>query len=100
MLEWSLEGASVNAKPLSHKTVLITGAARRIGRGLALASAEAGADVIIHYRRSGALAEETRRLVLQRGQQAWTLQADFARAGRGEPTGRRSPGAGASLRHW
>ena len=66
-------------KPLINKTVLITGASRRVGRGLALASAAAGADVIVHYRHSRELAEETRRLVLARGQQAWLLQADLAR---------------------
>jgi pteridine reductase len=71
----------VEQAPLSEKTVFITGASRRIGRALALASAEAGADVIIHYWRAQELAEETRRLVVGRGRRAWTLQADFSRPG-------------------
>jgi NAD(P)-dependent dehydrogenase (short-subunit alcohol dehydrogenase family) len=65
--------------PLGQKTVLITGAARRIGRALALACAEGGADIIIHYWRSRDLAEETQQLVVQRGRRAWILEADFTR---------------------
>lgn len=38
------------AKPMAGRRVLVTGAARRIGRVLALAMAEAGADVAITYR--------------------------------------------------
>lgn len=37
---------------LSGKTILITGAAQRIGRALALAAARAGADIVLHYRGS------------------------------------------------
>ncbi len=65
--------------PLTNKTVLITGASRRIGRGFALACADAGADVVVHYRRSRELADETVRLVVARGRSAWALQADFSR---------------------
>jgi pteridine reductase len=44
---------------LIGKNVLITGAARRIGRRLALAVARAGGNVIIHYGNSRQEAEET-----------------------------------------
>ncbi len=44
---------------LEGKRVLVTGAAKRIGRGLALALARAGADVAITYRGSAAEAEAT-----------------------------------------
>ena len=64
---------------LKGKTVLITGAARRIGRALALASAGAGADVVIHYCQSKAEAEETKRDVEALGNRAWTLQADLSK---------------------
>ena len=46
-------------KPLSGKTVLITGAARRIGRSLALTVAHAGGNVIIHHGHSPRLADQT-----------------------------------------
>ncbi len=46
-------------KPLTGKTVLVTGAAKRIGRSIALALAERGADVAITYLASQAEAEET-----------------------------------------
>ena len=53
---------------------MVTGAARRVGRAISLALAEAGADVAVHYFRSDAdaasLAEEIRtggrRATLQR----------------------------------
>ena len=47
------------ARPLAGKRAFVTGAAKRIGRGLALALAEAGADVAITYRGSAAEAERT-----------------------------------------
>jgi NAD(P)-dependent dehydrogenase (short-subunit alcohol dehydrogenase family) len=52
---------SVNpeAQPLAGKCALVTGGAKRIGRGLALALAEAGATVAITYRGSTFEAEQT-----------------------------------------
>jgi NAD(P)-dependent dehydrogenase (short-subunit alcohol dehydrogenase family) len=44
---------------LQGKTVLVTGAARRIGRGIALRLAREGARVAIHYHRSEAEARRT-----------------------------------------
>lgn len=64
---------------LDGKTVLVTGAARRIGQHLALSLAQAGADVIIHHSGSPAEAEETAAVVRQMGRKAWVLEADFAR---------------------
>ena len=37
---------------LSGKTALVTGASRGIGRATALALAEAGAQVLVHYAKS------------------------------------------------
>ena len=42
---------------LNGKTVLITGGALRIGRSLALAVAQAGADVVLHFGKSHKEAE-------------------------------------------
>jgi pteridine reductase len=47
------------SRPLKGQVALLTGAARRIGRSLALALAEAGASVAITYRDSEAEARQT-----------------------------------------
>lgn len=60
------------------KTILITGAARRIGREIALHAAKQGANVIIHHSQSPDLAEETAELIRQQGVQAWIVQQDFS----------------------
>ena len=44
---------------LSQQVILVTGAAKRIGRGIALRLAEEGARVAIHYHRSEAEARRT-----------------------------------------
>src|SRR4051812_22894445 len=44
---------------LNGKTILVTGAAKRIGRGIALRLAREGARVAIHYNRSEADARRT-----------------------------------------
>ena len=49
----------MSGQPLSGKVALVTGGARRIGRGIALALAGAGADVAITYRDSLDQAEQT-----------------------------------------
>ncbi|PTA67932.1 bifunctional dihydropteridine reductase/dihydrofolate reductase TmpR [Deinococcus arcticus] len=57
-------------------TALVTGAARGIGRALAVALAGEGFDVAVHYHRSAADAQETAALCRARGVQALTLPAD------------------------
>ena len=63
-------------KPLQGKTALVTGAARRIGRVLALSLAEAGASIAITYRESSNEAAHTLRELQQRGVEALAVQAD------------------------
>jgi NAD(P)-dependent dehydrogenase (short-subunit alcohol dehydrogenase family) len=58
---------------------LVTGAARRVGRALALTAAGAGYDVIVHHRASGADAARTADEIRALGRQARVAQADFAR---------------------
>lgn len=60
---------------LDGKRVLITGGSRGLGREMALATAEAGADVILVGRDTGAL-DVTAGDIRQRGRQAFTLAAD------------------------
>jgi len=55
-------GMTSNGRALSGKTMLVTGAAKRLGRAIALAAAENGADVAITYRES---AREARALVAE-----------------------------------
>jgi NAD(P)-dependent dehydrogenase (short-subunit alcohol dehydrogenase family) len=64
-------------QPLHQKTVLITGAARRLGRRFALACAHAGADIVIHHGHSDADAESLRNEITGLGRQAWVFQADL-----------------------
>ena len=64
--------------PLKNKTILITGAARRLGRMFALACAQAGANVVIHHAHSQADAESLRDDIMGFGQRAWIFQADLS----------------------
>lgn len=68
---------SIEGSWLRGKTALITGGARRLGRASALSLAAAGANVIIHYRRSAQQAEETAEQAREQGVRAWTIQADL-----------------------
>ena len=68
--------------PVIHpgaKTALVTGAAKGIGRGIALTLAAAGFDVVITYRGSRQDAAETVRLLEELGGRAAMLQADLSR---------------------
>ena len=62
---------------LKNRSILITGAARRIGRIFALACARAGADVIIHHGHSDEDAEAVRDEIKGLGRQAWIFKADL-----------------------
>lgn len=63
---------------LSSKTALVTGGGQGIGKAIALALAEHGANIIINYRSNAALAEETARLVKANGVQCWLWPLDLA----------------------
>lgn len=63
---------------LFGKAALVTGAARRLGRAIALALAEEGCDVAIAFRTSADEAEETARRVRGLGRRAMLLEADLA----------------------
>jgi NAD(P)-dependent dehydrogenase (short-subunit alcohol dehydrogenase family) len=61
---------------LHHKTALVTGAAKRIGRGLALGLAAAGADVAITYRGSKAEAQQTVAAIENHNVKAMAVECD------------------------
>ena len=65
---------------LRGSVAVVTGGARRLGAAIALALADAGCHVVIHYRTSRAAAEATADQVRARGVQSLTLEADAARS--------------------
>ena len=64
-------------KLLTGKTALVTGAAKRIGRAIALTLAEGGANVAITYLNSQAEAEETVRALAEYGVEAMAVRCDL-----------------------
>lgn len=60
---------------LNGKRMFITGGSRGLGREMALAIAEAGADVVLVGRDGGSLAR-TAADIRARGRQSWTIEAD------------------------
>ncbi|MDD5559363.1 SDR family oxidoreductase [Candidatus Methylomirabilis sp.] len=63
---------------LRGRTALVTGAARRVGRAIALAMADRGADLVIHYKSSESEAHETVEAVERLGRRAFAIRADLA----------------------
>jgi 3-oxoacyl-[acyl-carrier protein] reductase len=62
---------------LENKTALVTGASRGIGRAIALALAEAGAHVLVHYGRSAPEAESVVAAIQAKGGRANAIAADL-----------------------
>ena len=60
------------------KVALVTGAAKRIGKSIAMRLAEDGWNVAIHYRSSAAMAEAVAAEARLRGVKAMTVEADLA----------------------
>jgi NAD(P)-dependent dehydrogenase (short-subunit alcohol dehydrogenase family) len=67
---------TINKRTLSGKTVLVTGAAKRLGRAIALAAAENGADVAITYRESGREARVVIEELVGHGVEALAVRCD------------------------
>jgi NAD(P)-dependent dehydrogenase (short-subunit alcohol dehydrogenase family) len=62
--------------PLSGKTALVTGGARRIGRAISLTLADAGADVAITYHTSKTEAARTVQEIAALGRNALAIECD------------------------
>ena len=67
-------------EPGIQRVALVTGGAVRVGRAISMGLAEAGYDLLIHYRSSRAAAEEAARAVEALGRRCVTVQADLIRA--------------------
>lgn len=62
---------------LLGKTILITGAARRLGKEIALFCAEQGADLVVHYNSSDTEATKLKEAIQKLGRQCWLVKADL-----------------------
>ncbi len=62
---------------LENKSILITGAARRLGREIAFSVAEQGANVVLHYHTSKSEVEETADIIRQLNRSVWIFEADL-----------------------
>ena len=71
---------AISFELLKEKTVLITGGSRGIGRAIALAFAEAGADVAVNYQQSAEAARRVCADARQMGTRSRCYQADVSRS--------------------
>jgi NAD(P)-dependent dehydrogenase (short-subunit alcohol dehydrogenase family) len=60
------------------KTALITGAAKRLGKHIALEMARQGWNIVVHYGQSASEAEETANEIRKLGVTAIAMQCDLA----------------------
>ena len=67
----------MQGKPLQGRVALVTGAAKRLGRAVALRLAQEGADVIIHYRSSAGEAQSAVDEIAQSGRRGKAIAADL-----------------------
>src|SRR6202012_2596205 len=63
---------------LTGRTALVTSASRGIGAAIALALAEAGADVAVNYRERAAEADSVAAAIVAMGRRAMTVAADVS----------------------
>jgi len=64
---------------LEGQTILITGAARRVGRAFALSAAREGADILLHHNHSTDDADQTAGEIRAIGRKVWVLRQDLGR---------------------
>lgn len=82
---------------LAGKTALVTGAARRLGRAMALALAGQGVRVVVHYSRSEGEAVTVCDEIRREGGWAWAVQGDLADASQVERVFREAIAQGGNI---
>jgi pteridine reductase len=68
----------MKALPLAGRVALVTGAGLRVGRSIARALSDAGADLAIHFRESAGPATELATELRKEGRKATTVRGDLA----------------------
>ena len=71
--------ASAVPKVLRGQKALVTGASSGIGKAVAIALGEAGADVAVNYRKGSDAAEEVARIIRTNGTRALAVEGDVSR---------------------
>jgi 3-oxoacyl-[acyl-carrier protein] reductase len=66
---------------LQNRVALVTGASRGIGKAIALALADAGADIAVNYNSQSAAADAVRNQIRATGRKCITVQADVSKTG-------------------
>lgn len=68
------------SKVAQRKVALITGAAKRLGRIIALTLAEKGYHLVVHFHRSQEAAQKTAKEISHRGREVLTVRGDITKA--------------------
>ena len=76
---WEEAQAGMAGNPLEGHVALVTGAAKRIGRSIALRLARDAANIVVNYRGSQAEAEELVAEIEKMGRRALAIQGDVSR---------------------
>jgi pteridine reductase len=71
------EDSTMTRQSLQDRVALVTGAAKRLGRAVALRLGEEGADVVVHYRSSVADAQSAVAEIEKFGRRAHAIAADL-----------------------
>ena len=64
---------------LAGKVALVTGSSSGLGKAIAERYAALGADIVVHYAKSKAGAEEVVRTITEQGRRAVAVQADISK---------------------
>jgi len=75
---------------LTGKVALVTGSAHRVGKAIALALANEGADIVVHYGGSAVAAQDTAREIEALGRRALLEQADMSQWDAAQRLGQRA----------